>query len=152
MKRKFYFQRENAPLKLTSVIYVVWVGKSDRELNLLSRVCNYAKAHGSTFRKWDESIDFYLDHEADRLFAGSSLLHFGFVRASVSLEVMVKLCESGCWEAYENSLAQPKSSLHVLGILNPYEFSKKSPRRKHKTCPESQRKNLSEMQPLIAFV
>lgn len=151
MTQKFYFQRQNAALDTSTVIYVVKVGQSARQVSLLRRAEDYAKANGCTFRHWTEDIDFYLDYESERVFSGSGLVNFGFIRACVSLEELVKLMKEENWLSFENSLSIPKAKIHQISVFNPVIRMKNGNRESLNSRPALRRKNLSEWPPLLCF-
>lgn len=151
MTHKFYFQRENAALDASTVVYVVKVGESLRQVSLFAKAQNYAREHGCTFRKWTEDIDFFLDYESERVFSGSNLVNFGFVRACIDLSELVKLMDEGNWLSFENSLSEPKAKIHQISTFYPIVKSLKSSKSSRIVRPALQRNDLSELQPLLSF-
>ena len=108
MKRKFYFHRQNAPLDTDHVVYVLWVGESVREQKILTQLVAWSFQHGATLMSWDESIDYYLLIESERVFPGKGLLDFGFQKTNINARELQILMEDNAFESYEAALTTPK--------------------------------------------
>lgn len=156
MKRKFYFHRQNCPLDTDHVIYVLWVGESVREQKILTQLVAWSFQHGATLMSWDESIDFYLLLESERVFPGKGLLDFGFQRTNINARELQILMEDNSFESYEAALTTPKQFFTQLVALDPLRIDKPKSEIKSINVLSSQRKNLSQkdqsVESLIRFV
>lgn len=143
MKRRFYFHRQNEPLDTDHVIYVLWVGESVREQRLLAKMVAWSFEHQATLMSWDESIDYYLMLEAERVFPGKGLLDFGFVRTDINANELLILMEDESFESYEAGLTTPKAFFNQILSLSPASIDQAAGRIDHHNVLSSQRKNLS---------
>ena len=107
MKRKFYFHRQNEPLDTDHVIYVLWCGESVREQKLLAKMVAWSFEHHATLMSWDESIDYYLMIEAERVFPSKGLIDFGFVRVDIKAADLLTLMEDQSFDSFEASISSP---------------------------------------------
>lgn len=144
MKRKFYFHRQNCPLDTDHVIYVLWVGESVREQKILTQLVAWSFQHGATLMSWDESIDYYLLLESERVFPGKGLLDFGFQRTNINARELQILMEDNSFESYEAALTTPKQFFTQLVALDPLRIDKPKSEIKSINVLSSQRKNLSQ--------
>lgn len=144
MKRKFYFHRQNCPLDSDHVIYVLWVGESVREQKILTQLVAWSFQHGATLMSWDESIDYYLLLESERVFPSKGLLDFGFQRTNINARELQILMEDNSFESYEAALTTPKQFFTQLIALDPLRIDKPKAEIKSINVLSSQRKNLSQ--------
>ena len=144
MKRKFYFHRQNCPLDSDHVIYVLWVGESVREQKILTQLVAWSFQHGATLMSWDESIDYYLLLESERVFPSKGLLDFGFQRTNINARELQILMEDNSFESYEAALTTPKQFFTQLVALDPLRIDKPKAEIKSINVLSSQRKNLSQ--------
>ena len=144
MKRKFYFHRQNCPLDSDHVIYVLWVGESVREQKILTQLVAWSFQHGATLMSWDESIDYYLLLESERVFPSKGLLDFGFQRKNINARELQILMEDNSFESYEAALTTPKQFFTQLVALDPLRIDKPKAEIKSINVLSSQRKNLSQ--------
>lgn len=144
MKRKFYFHRQNSPLDSDHVIYVLWVGESVREQKILTQLVAWSFQHGATLMSWDESIDYYLLLESERVFPGKGLLDFGFQQTNINARELQILMEDNSFESYEAALTTPKQFFTQLVALDPLRIDKPKAEIKSINVLSSQRKYLSE--------
>lgn len=144
MKRKFYFHRQNCPLDSDHVIYVLWVGESVREQKILTQLVAWSFQHGATLMSWDESIDYYLLLESERVFPGKGLLDFGFQKTNINAKELQILMEDNSFESYEAALTTPKQFFTQFVALDPIRANKPKSEIKSINVLSSQRKNLSQ--------
>lgn len=144
MKRKFYFHRQNCPLDSDHVIYVLWVGESVREQKILTQLVAWSFQHGATLMSWDESIDYYLLIESERVFPGKGLLDFGFQKTNINARELQILMEDNSFESYEAALTSPKQFFTQFIALDPIRANKPKSEIKSINVLSSQRKNLSQ--------
>lgn len=144
MKRKFYFHRQNCPLDSDHVIYVLWVGESVREQKILTQLVAWSFQHGATLMSWDESIDYYLLLESERVFPSKGLLDFGFQRTDINARELQILMEDNSFESYEAALTTPKQFFTQLIALDPLRIDKPKAEIKSINVLSSQRKYLSQ--------
>ena len=144
MKRKFYFHRHNCPLDTDHVIYVLWVGESVREQRILTQLVAWSFQHGATLMSWDESIDYYLLVESERVFPGKGLLDFGFQKTNINARELQILMEDNAFESYEAALTTPRQFFTQLVALDTIRVDKSKSEIKSINVLSSQRKNLSE--------
>lgn len=144
MKRKFYFHRQNCPLDSDHVVYVLWVGESVREQKILTQLVAWSFQHGATLMSWDESIDYYLLLESERVFPGKGLLDFGFRRTDINARELQILMEDNAFESYETALTTPRQFFTQIYSLDPLRIDKPKAEIKSINVLSSQRKNLSD--------
>lgn len=144
MKRRFYFHRQNEPLDTDHVIYVLWCGESVREQKLLAKMVAWSFEHHATLMSWDESIDYYLMIEAERVFPGKGLIDFGFVRVDINAPDLLTLMEDQSFDSFEACITSPKSYFSHLFCLSPASVDKAAGRIDHHRVLSSQRQNLSQ--------
>lgn len=144
MKRRFYFHRQNEPLDSDHVVYVLWCGESVREQKLLAKMVAWSFEHHATLMSWDESIDYYLMIEAERVFPGKGLIDFGFVRVDINASDLLTLMEDQSFDSFEACITSPKSYFSHLFYLSPASVDKAAGRIDHHRVLSSQRQNLSQ--------
>ena len=144
MKRKFFFHRQNQPLEADHVVYVLWVGESVREQKLLAQMMSWSFAHAATLRSWTEDVDFYLQHEADRVFPSRGLIDFGFVTAHIGAQELLILMEDDSFDAYERVLTTPKAYFYQMATLDPICVDRSSGSIDRSMSLSRPRKNLSQ--------
>lgn len=156
MKRRYYLHRENAPLQSDSVIYSVWIGESAREQKYLAQLKEWAFAKGATLMLWSEDVVYYIDYESQRVFPGSGLLDFGFMRADLTAADALAHAKADDWDMYEKNLSMPKAFFHQISASEPSRVDGSARKIKSSSVLPEKRKNLSEsdtnLPPIIRFI
>lgn len=93
---------------------------------------------------WDESIDYYLLVESERVFPGKGLLDFGFQKTNINARELQILMEDNSFESYEAALTTPKQFFTQFIALDPIRANKPKSEIKSINVLSSQRKNLSD--------
>lgn len=143
MKRKFYFHRENSPLRADSVIYVVWVGESVREQRLLTQIVAWSFENHATFMSWRKDIDEYLWYEEERIFGTRGLLNFGLIRQHVTALELLEHIQANDWEAYEKTPVIPKNFIPMIRLSDPSRLRENDNQNEIISVSAEARKNLS---------
>lgn len=146
MKRKFFMHRQNEPMKSDTVIYRVWIGESVREQRILTKLVAWAFANGATLRTWSEDIDYWLQHEAERVFNDCGILDFGFVSTDLTASEALMLAETKKWDIYENGLSTPKAFFTQMITLSPSRLREVQSDTQISMCLPQKRKYLSQKQ------
>lgn len=146
MKRKFFLHRQNEPMKSNTVVYRVWIGESVREQRILTKLVAWAFANGATLRTWSEDIDYWLQHESERVFNDCGILDFGFVSADLTASEALMLAETKNWDIYENSLSTPRAYFSQMITLSPSRLREGKSDTQNSMCLPPERKYLSHGQ------
>lgn len=144
MKKQYFLHRQNEPMQTDTVVYHVWAGETIRDQRALASLMAWAFQNSATLRSWEEDIDFYLQIERERVFIGSDLLDFGFVRADISVHEALKLAQADSWDSFEKNLSQPKVFFSLIRTADPSRLDEKSRKISPSPCLSHPRKNLSE--------
>lgn len=119
MKRYYFFRAENVPMNVRSVVYRVAVGISEREQKAYQYMKSEALEQGFTLIPWDESCDFFLDIEMERVFGSKFLVHPRFQRVEMSILNLKAIYRSIGFQFYEKTITQPANSIRQLLKISP---------------------------------
>ena len=142
MKSNYYFVLDLNKFSPQIVVYTVSVGSSHREQVKFALVREYCENCGMYFHPVSVTSDKAIDNLAERLFPGSLLPRLGLRRAKVTISQIYSMIIDDSFGAYENSLTESPSKLHVLNVLDPVFHFQNSKPKSNTFLPSVQRKNL----------
>lgn len=143
MKHQYVFLRDVENVNHDSVIFHVWVGSHERDLENLQFVSQYAAAHDDWFEKWAEHVDYRIDYYEERAFWNAPVAARRFRSTSISIGRLAQLIRNGNLVAFESSVAISSMFCKIMWMCYPsIPFYDKSS-GKHSHLPTSSRKYLS---------
>lgn len=144
MKTKYCFIRNPHHFTREDVVYVVYVGTSEREQVLLTLISEYVKDTGIYFKKWSNTVDITLLELRSHLFPNSIQTRFYLRTASVNVSDLYRLIIDDSWSSFEETLTTPTAKFHLISMLSPTFFFANSPVGKKSFASSAKRKNLSQ--------